>query len=147
MTHRLTRMATLRSPLARRLRNILIAVAGRGGRLPRQLATDLAQIGTVYRDGWSVDDATTVERWASKSDEPVSGLDPALRLVVPDGYEASAIADAARYPVVPVRVVAGSDRSEATIVRPDDYVAGRGAPGDYAQLLGLLAQALKEETL
>lgn len=51
--HRLTRLATMRSPVARRLRNVLLAVAGRVGRLPRRLATNLAGIDVVYRDGWS----------------------------------------------------------------------------------------------
>jgi 2-polyprenyl-6-methoxyphenol hydroxylase-like FAD-dependent oxidoreductase len=145
-THRLTRLATLRSPAARRFRNVLLAVAGRSGWLPRRLATNLAELGIVYRDGWSVDGSTTVERWISKRDSVVSGQDPALRLVVPDGYEAPAIADAARYPGVPVRVVARPGLAEAVIVRPDGYVAARGAAGDHLRLLGLLARALKEET-
>jgi 2-polyprenyl-6-methoxyphenol hydroxylase-like FAD-dependent oxidoreductase len=37
-TDRLTRLATVRSPLLRRLRNALIPIAGRAGRLPRRLA-------------------------------------------------------------------------------------------------------------
>jgi hypothetical protein len=32
---------------------------------------------------------------------------------------------------------------DATIVRPDGYVAGRGAPGEEARLLDLLAKALE----
>jgi len=144
-THRLTQLATLRSPIARRFRNVLLAVAGRRGRLPRRLATNLAELGIVYHDGWSVDGSTAVERWGSKRGGAVSGPDPALRLVVPDGYKAPVIVEAARYPGVSVRVVAGSGLSEATIVRPDGYVAGHGAPDDYARLLDLLARALKEE--
>lgn len=41
-THRLTRPATMRSPVARRVRNALLVGAGGIGRLPRQLATNLA---------------------------------------------------------------------------------------------------------
>ena len=146
-THRLTRLATLRSPAARRFRNVLLAAAGRSGWLPRRLATNLAELGITYHDGWSVDGSTTVERWISKRDGVDLGLDPALHLVIPDGYEGPAVVAAARYPGVPVHVVARPGLSETVIVRPDGYVAGRGNAGDYARLLDLLAQALKERTL
>ena len=146
-THRLTRLATLRSPAARRFRNVLLAAAGRSGWLPRRLATNLAELGITYHDGWSVDGSTTVERWISKRDGVDLGLDPALHLVIPDGYEGPAVVAAARYPGVPVHVVARPGLSETVIVRPDGYVAGRGNADDYARLLDLLAQALKERTL
>ena len=146
MTHRLTRIATMRSPVARRIRNALIAGAGRSGWLPRRLATDLAQIDTVYRDGWSVDCSTVVERWASKGDGTAPGLDLAFRLVVPESHGAQAIAGTARYADVPVSAVVRPGLSEAVVVRPDGYVAGRSALSDHLRLLGLLARALKEET-
>ena len=145
-THRLTRLATLRSPVARRLRNVLLAAAGRSGRLPRRLATNLAELDIVYHNGWSLDGSTVVERWTPRSDGAAPDLDPALRLVISKGYESQATAVTGRYPGVPVHVVASPGLSEAVIVRPDGYVAGRGAPGDHARLLDLLAQALKEET-
>src|SRR5215213_1343685 len=78
ITHRLTRLATVRSPVARRLRNILLAAAGWDGRLPRRLATNLAEIEIVYRDGWSVDSSTAVRRWAPKRGvAQAENLDPA----------------------------------------------------------------------
>src|SRR5919206_1059048 len=52
-TDRLTRLATLRSPLARRLRNAGLQLAGRTDSLPRRLAINLAELDIVYRDGWS----------------------------------------------------------------------------------------------
>jgi hypothetical protein len=145
-THRLTRLATLRSPVARRFRNALLAVAGRSGWLPRRLATNFAELDIVYHDGWSVDSSTVVERWAPKSDGAFPDLDLALRLVISKGHESQAAAVTARYPGVPVRVVARPGLAEAVIVRPDGYVAGRGSPDDHLWLLGLLARALKEET-
>ena len=62
-THRLTRLATVRSPVARRLRNALLAVAGLDGRLPRRLAANLAEVDIVYRGGWSADGSNNVGRW------------------------------------------------------------------------------------
>src|ERR671910_2865704 len=53
-TDRLTRLATVRSPLLRRLRNALIPIAGRAGRLPRRLAENLSELDVAYRSGWSV---------------------------------------------------------------------------------------------
>ena len=50
-TDRLTRLATLRSPVARRLRNAGLPLAGRIRRLPKMLATNLAELDIVYRDG------------------------------------------------------------------------------------------------
>ncbi|MDQ3590103.1 MAG: FAD-dependent monooxygenase [Actinomycetota bacterium] len=143
MTHRLTRLATMRSPALRRLRNVLIPLAGRSGRLPRRLATNLAQLDIAYRDGWSVDSSTALERWAPKGDGTLPHLDPALRLAVPEGHEKRAIAEVARFPGVPVRVASRSGLEEAEIVRPDGYVAGRGSPDDPARLLGLLARRLE----
>jgi 2-polyprenyl-6-methoxyphenol hydroxylase-like FAD-dependent oxidoreductase len=146
-THRLTRLATVRSPVARRLRNILLAAAGRDGRLPRRLATNLAEIDIVYRDGWSADGSTAVGRWAPKRSvaqaenlDPASG--PAFRLVVPEGHEGQVLAAAARFPDLPVRVVPIPGIVEASLVRPDGYVAGRGGAGDGARLLGMLAPML-----
>ncbi|MCA1730725.1 MAG: FAD-dependent monooxygenase [Actinobacteria bacterium] len=142
MTDRMTRLATVRSPVARRLRNLLIAGACRGGWLPRRLATNLAEIDISYQNGWSIDDSTTVERWAPKGEGSIPSSDPALRLVVPEAQEARAATDAARFPNVPVRVVPRSDVAGAVVVRPDGYVAGRSTTSDYAALLDLLARAL-----
>ncbi len=144
-THRLTRLATMRSPVTRSLRNALISAVGRGERLPKRLATNLAEIDVSYRDGWSVDGSTIVERWAPKHEGVAPDLDPALRLVVPESQQEQAIADVALFPDFPVRVVPKAGLTGAVIVRPDGYVAGRGAPGDRARLLGLLARALKAE--
>jgi len=141
--HRLTRLATLRSPVPRRLRNVLLPVAGRVGRLPRRLATNLAEIDIVYRDGWSLDGSTAVERWAQKHACVSRGVDPAFGLVVPEGHEAGAAVDAARFPGVPVRIVPVPGLQEVLVVRPDGYVAGRGAPGEGARLLSLLVRALE----
>jgi 2-polyprenyl-6-methoxyphenol hydroxylase-like FAD-dependent oxidoreductase len=140
-TDRITRLATMRSPVARRLRNLLIAGAGRGGWLPRRLASNLAEIDISYQNGWSVD-GSTVERWAPKGDGSIPSSDPVFRLVVPEAREARALADAARFPNVPVRVVSGPDVKGAVVVRPDGYVAGRSTTGDYPELLDLLARAL-----
>jgi hypothetical protein len=141
ITDRMTQLATMRSPVARRLRNLLIAGAGRGGWLPRRLASNLAEIDISYQNGWSVD-GSTVERWAPKGDGSIPSSDPVLRLVVPEAREARALADAARFPNVPVRVVSGPDVKGAVVVRPDGYVAGRSTTGDYPELLDLLARAL-----
>ena len=46
-------------------------------------------------------------------------------------------------PGLPVRVSPKPGIKEAAIVRPDGYVAGRGAPGEEARLLDLLARALE----
>lgn len=139
-THRLTRLATMRSPLARRLRNVLLAVAGRAGRLPRRLATNLAELEIVYRDGWSVDDATTVERWSPERwIATASTPSLAFTLAVPQGRESKVRANAAR---LPVRIVPVPGIERASLVRPDGYVAGRGAAGDGERLLGLLTQVL-----
>jgi 2-polyprenyl-6-methoxyphenol hydroxylase-like FAD-dependent oxidoreductase len=141
-TDRLTRLATLRSPVARRFRNAGLPLAGRISRLPKMLATNLAQLDIGYRDGWSVDGSTTVKRWAPEGDGSLPDLDPALKLVVPEGHEKQAIAEATRFSGVPVRVASRSGLGEAAVVRPDGYVAGRGSPDDPSRLLGLLARAL-----
>ena len=146
-THRLTRLATVRSPVARHLRNALLAVAGLGGRLPRRLAANLAEVDIVYRGGWSADGSNTVERWipeggktAAENQDPASG--PAFRLLVPEVHEAQVLDAAARFPGLPVRVVPVPGVTEASLVRPDGYVAGRSGAEDSTRLLGLLAQAL-----
>jgi len=140
--HRLTRLATMRSPVARRLRNALLAVAGRTGRLPRRLATNLAEIDVAYSDGWSVDGSTEVGRWSPRQAGVSRGSEPAFGMVVPEGNEARVAAEAARFPGLSVRVVPAPGLPEALVVRPDGYVAGRGAPGEAERLLGLLARAL-----
>jgi 2-polyprenyl-6-methoxyphenol hydroxylase-like FAD-dependent oxidoreductase len=141
-TDRLTRLATVRSPLLRRLRNALIPVAGRAGGLPRRLAMNLSELDVAYRAGWSVDDSNTVERWAPKGQGVLPGLDPALRLVVPEHQGKRAAEDAARFRTLPVRVVPVAHLAHAALVRPDGYVAGLAAPNHHARLLELLARAL-----
>ena len=103
ITHRMTRLATVRSPVARRLRNILLAADGRDARLPRRLAKNLAEKDIVYRDGWSMDGSTAVARWPPKPGvaqaenlDPDSGL--AFRLVVPERHKTRALAAAACFP-------------------------------------------------
>jgi 2-polyprenyl-6-methoxyphenol hydroxylase-like FAD-dependent oxidoreductase len=81
-TDRLTRLATVRSALVRRLRNALIPIAGRAGRLPWRLAKNLSELDVAYRAGWSVDDAKTVERWAPKGQGMLPGLEPIQPAVV-----------------------------------------------------------------
>ena len=145
MTDRLTRLATVHSPIARRLRNALIAVVGRVGRVPRRLATNLAELDIAYRNGWSLDGSTTVERWAPKGDGLFPSLDPSLRLVVPEAQQPLAIADFARFPNVPVRVVSRPGVDRAVIVRPDGYVAGGSTTSAHAKLLDLLVRALGDK--
>ena len=144
-TDRLTRLATMRSPLARRLRNVLITIAGRAGRLPQQLAKNLSELDVSYRAGWRVDGAKTVERWSTKGYGAIRDLDPAFRLVVPQVQQEQAAADIARFGGLPVRVVPQADLAQTTLVRPDGYVAGHAAPGQQARLLGLLARVLRAQ--
>jgi 2-polyprenyl-6-methoxyphenol hydroxylase-like FAD-dependent oxidoreductase len=141
-TDRLTRLATMRSPLARRLRNVMITIAGRAGRLPQRLAKNLSELDVSYRSGWRVDGSKTVERWATKGSGAIRDLDPAFRLVVPQAQQRQAAEDVARFGALPVRVVAQTNPAQATLLRPDGYVAGREAPGQHARLLGLLERAL-----
>jgi 2-polyprenyl-6-methoxyphenol hydroxylase-like FAD-dependent oxidoreductase len=141
-TDRLTRLATVRSPLLRRLRNALIPIAGRAGRLPKRLAMNLSELDVAYRAGWSVDGSKTVERWAPKRQGVLPGLDPALTLVVPEHQEKRATANVGRFRNIPVRVVPRVHLAHAALVRPDGYVAGRAAPNQHARLLELLARAL-----
>jgi 2-polyprenyl-6-methoxyphenol hydroxylase-like FAD-dependent oxidoreductase len=141
-TDRLTRLATVRSPLLRRLRNALIPIAGRAGRLPRRLARNLSELDVAYRAGWSVDGSKTVERWAPKGQGVLSGLNPGLTLVVPEQQGTRAAEEAARFRNLPVRVVPRAHLAHAALVRPDGYVAGRAAPNQHARLLELLARAL-----
>jgi 2-polyprenyl-6-methoxyphenol hydroxylase-like FAD-dependent oxidoreductase len=141
-TDRLTRLATVRSPLLRRLRNALIPIAGRAGGLPGRLAKNLSELDVAYRAGWSVDDSNTVERWAPKGQGALPGLDPALRLVVPEHQGRQAAEDAARFRTLPVRVVPVAHLAQSALVRPDGYVAGLAAPNHHARLLELLARAL-----
>jgi 2-polyprenyl-6-methoxyphenol hydroxylase-like FAD-dependent oxidoreductase len=139
---RLTRLATMRAPLARRLRNLLIPMVGRIGRLPEKLAKNLAELDIIYADGWSVDGSTRLERLVPQGGGALGEPDPALRLLVPGGLEAQAVAAVRDYPEVPVRVVPKGGLAEVAMVRPDGYVAGRGAPEEYSKLLELLARAL-----
>jgi 2-polyprenyl-6-methoxyphenol hydroxylase-like FAD-dependent oxidoreductase len=140
--NRLTRLATMRAPLARRLRNALIPMVGRIGRLPEKLATNLAGLDVAYADGWSVDDSPRLDRLAPHDDGALGDPDPKFRLLVPESLEARAIAAVRDYPQVPVRVVAKRGLAEVAVVRPDGYVAGRGAPEEYAKLVELLARTL-----
>ena len=141
-TDRLTRLATVRSPLLRRMRNALIPIAARAGRLPRRFAKNLSELDVAYRAGWSVDGSKTVTRWAPKGQGVLSGLDPALTLVVPEQQGARAAAEATRFRTLPVRVVQRTRLGQAALVRPDGYVAGRVAPEQHPRLLELLARAL-----
>jgi 2-polyprenyl-6-methoxyphenol hydroxylase-like FAD-dependent oxidoreductase len=141
-TDRLTRLATVHSPLLRRLRNALIPIAGRTGRLPRRLAKNLSELDVAYRAGWSVEGSKTVERWAPKGQGALPGLDPALALVVPEHQEKRATADVGRFRNLPVRVVPRAHLAHTALVRPDGYVAGLAAPNQHARLLELLARAL-----
>jgi hypothetical protein len=142
-THRITRLATMRSPVARRVRNVLLSGVDRTGRLAGRLARNLAEIDITYRNGWSVDGPTAVERWTPKGDGALPGADPAFRLVVPSAHADDATAAVTRFPGLPVRVAPKPEIKEAAIVRPDGYVAGRGAPGEEVRLLDLLARALE----
>jgi 2-polyprenyl-6-methoxyphenol hydroxylase-like FAD-dependent oxidoreductase len=142
-THRITRLATMRSPIARRVRNVLLSGVDRTGWLAGRLGENLAEIDIAYRNGWSVDGSTAVERWAPKGDAALLGADPAFRLVVPTAHADDATAVATRFPGLPVRVVPKPGLEEAAIVRPDGYVAGRSAPGEEARLLDLLTRALE----
>jgi hypothetical protein len=141
-TDRLTRLATVRSPILRRLRNALIPIAGRAGGLQERLAKNLSELDVAYRSGWSVDDSKTVERWAPKGQDALPGLDPALALLVPEHQGTQAVEDAARFRTLPVGVVPRAHLGYAALVRPDGYVAGRAAPEQYPRLLELLARAL-----
>ena len=89
-----------------------------------------------------MDGSKTVERWAPKGQGMLSGLDPALTLVVPEHEGTRAAEEAARFRTLPVRVVQRTRLEHAALVRPDGYVAGRGAPDQHARLLELLARAL-----
>ena len=141
-TDRITRLATMHSPVARRVRNVLLAGANRSGRLAGRLARNLAEIDIAYRNGWGVDDSTAVERWAPRGDGALPGLDPAFRLVVPTPHSDVATATT-QFPSLPVRMAPEPGRKEVAIVRPDGYVAGRDAPGEETRLLDLLAKALE----
>ena len=83
-----------------------------------------------------------MERWAPKGQDALSGLDPALTLVVPEQQEKRAAADLAHFPRLPVHVVPMTHLGYAALVRPDGYAAGRIAPEQYPRLLELLARAL-----
>ena len=89
-----------------------------------------------------MDGSKTVERWAPKGQGALSGLDPALRLVVPEHQAKRAAEGAARFQTLPVVVVPRAHLGYAALVRPDGYVAGRAAPDEHARLLELLARAL-----
>ena len=142
-THRITRLATMRSRVARRVRNVLLSGANRTGRLAGRLARNLAEIDIAYRNGWSVDGSTTVERWAPKGDGTLPGLDPAFSVVIPDAHADDVAVAATRFPGLPVRVAPEPGLEEVAIVRQDGYVAGRAVPGEETRLLDLLAKALE----
>jgi hypothetical protein len=142
-TYRITRLATMRSPFARRVRNVLLSGADRTGWLAGRLARNLSEIDIVYRNGWGIDGSTAVECWAPNGDGALAGPDSAFRLVVPSAHAGDAAAAVTRFPGLPVRVVPKPGSEGAAIVRPDGYVAGRGAPGEEARLLDLLARALE----
>ena len=72
--------------------------------------------------------------------DPASG--PAFTLEISEGHEEQVLAAAARFSDLPVRVVPTPGIVQAWLVRPDDYMAGRGGAGDAAPLLGLLARML-----
>jgi hypothetical protein len=72
----------------------------------------------------------------------LSGLDPALTLVVPDHQGARATEDASRFRTLPFRLGQGTRLGHAALVRPSGYVVGRTAPEQYPRLLDLLARAL-----
>ncbi|MDQ3863014.1 MAG: FAD-dependent monooxygenase, partial [Actinomycetota bacterium] len=141
-TDRITRLATMRSPFARRVRNVLLLGADRTGWLAGRLARNLAEIDIVYHNGWSIDGSTTVERWAPNGAGALPGADPTFRLVVPAALAGDAATATTRFPSLPVRIAPELGLQEAAMVRPDGYVAGRGAPGEAARLLDLLAKAL-----
>jgi len=141
-TDRLTRLATMRSPVARRLRNVILAGAGLFERVPRRLATNLAELDITYPDGWAVEGSTAIGRWVPK-DRSMAGMEPAFRLVVPAGDEGQATSEAAKLPGLPIRVVPETGLAQTKLVRPDGYIAGCGAPGESARLLGLLSRALQ----
>ena len=111
--------------------------------MPRRLATNLAELDIVYRDGWSVDRSTKVERFVSRGDGGLVGSEPAFGLVVPEGREEPAATEAPHFSAVPVRLTSGPGLEEATIVRPDGYVASHGSPDDPQLLLGPLARTLE----
>jgi 2-polyprenyl-6-methoxyphenol hydroxylase-like FAD-dependent oxidoreductase len=142
-TDRITRLATMRSPFARRIRNVLLSGAGRSGRLAGRLARNLAEIDITYRNGWSAEGSGAVERWAPKGDGALPGADLAFGLMVPSTHAHDASAVARRFPGVPVRVVPKPGLEEIAIVRPDGYVAGRGAVGGEGRLLESLAKTLE----
>ena len=71
-------------------------------------------------------------------------LDSALRLLVPKQYEALAIAGAARFPDVTVRIITSPDLSETLIVRQDPGDA-RGSQSVVAT--ASLCQAAKQPTI
>ena len=142
-THRITRLATMRSRGSRRIRNILLSGANRTGWLAARLARNLAEIDITYRSGWSIDGSTAVERWAPKGEGALPAADPAFRLEVPSARADDAAASAAHFPDLPVCVAPKPDLEEAAIVRPDGYVAARSAAGEEARLLDLLAKALE----
>lgn len=141
-TDRLTRLATMRSPVTRRLRNILLAGAGLFERVPRRLAFNLAEIDIAYPNGWAVEGSAAVGRW-TQEDRILTSMEPAFLLIVPAGEEERATSDAAKLPELPVRVIPGTGLAQITLVRPDGYVAGRCAPGEAARLLKLFSQALE----
>ena len=141
-THRLTRLATVRSPVARHLKMLLLAVAGLGGRLPRRLAANLAEVDIVYRGGWSADGSRyRGERCPDTRRREDGGgrTGPRLGTRVP--------APGPRGPrkprfSTPPRVFRASRSAScqspasprASPARPDGYVAGRSGAEDSTRL-------------
>jgi 2-polyprenyl-6-methoxyphenol hydroxylase-like FAD-dependent oxidoreductase len=142
MTHRMTRVATLRSRAQRMVRNVVMSGVGRIGALPRKMAGNLAQLDLIYRDGWRVDPSTRVERLAPSRRGEASDPALAFRLLVPSAFAARAGAEVAHRSSTAVRIVARDDIDQAILVRPDGYVAGRSAPSDVTNLLDGLDRAL-----
>jgi 2-polyprenyl-6-methoxyphenol hydroxylase-like FAD-dependent oxidoreductase len=142
MTHRMTRVATLRSRAQRIVRNVVMSGIGHIGALPRKMAGNLAQLDLTYRDGWRVDPSTAIERLAPSRRGEASDPALAFRLLVPAAFAAQASAEAARHSSAAVQVVAHDDIDQAILVRPDGFIAGRSDPSDLANLLNNLDRAL-----
>ena len=142
MTHRMTRVATVRSRAQRVVRNVVMSGVGRIGALPRKMAGNLAQLDIIYQNGWRVDPSTTVERLIPSRRGEASDPRLAIRVLVPAAFAAQASAEAARHASAAVQIVARDDLDQAILVRPDGYIAARSAPSDLDNLLNNLDCAL-----
>ena len=141
-THRLTRLATMRSPALRLVRNVAMASADWVGVLPRRLAGNLAQVDIAYTDGWRVDASTAIERLVPSGRGDEVGSSPEFQLLVPRSFEAQADTALAHYRAATVRLGTRAGLEESLLVRPDGYVAGRAPAGEYERLLAALTGAL-----